>query len=63
MLEMTLAAENALNSPQRRGDCVRESSNTRGINCEYAELKGYQTVIVHSFILFDLVYFHSLSGL
>ena len=33
-LQMALAAENALNFPQRRWYCIRESSNTRGVNCE-----------------------------
>ena len=33
-LWMAIAAENALNSPQRRWDHTRESSNTRGVNCE-----------------------------
>ena len=32
-LWMALAAENVLNSPQRRWDHIRESSNTRGVNC------------------------------
>ena len=31
---MSSAAENVLNSPQRRWDHVRESSNTRGVNCK-----------------------------
>ena len=33
-LWMAIAAENALNFPQRRWDRTRESSNTRGVNCE-----------------------------
>ena len=33
-LWMAIAAENALNSSQRRWDHTRESSNTRGVNCE-----------------------------
>ena len=33
-LWMAIAAENVLNSPQRRWNCTRESSNTRGVNCE-----------------------------
>ena len=33
-LWMAIAAENALNSPQRRWDRTRESSNTGGVNCE-----------------------------
>ena len=33
-LWMASAAENALNSPQRRWDHIRESSNTRGVNCK-----------------------------
>ena len=31
-LRMALAAENSLNSPQRRWDRIGESSNTRGVN-------------------------------
>ena len=30
---MALAAEDALNVPQGKWDCIRESSNTRGVNC------------------------------
>ena len=33
-LWMAIAAENALNSPQRRWDRTRESFTTRGVNCE-----------------------------
>ena len=39
-LWLTLAAENALNSPQRRWDCIRESSNTRGVNCKVCWTHG-----------------------
>ena len=31
---LVLAAENALNSPQRRWDSIRGSSNTKGVNCK-----------------------------
>ena len=37
---MALVAENVLNSPQKRWDRIRERSNTRGVNCESAELDG-----------------------
>ena len=37
---MALAAENVLNSPQRRWDCIRESSNTKGVIVKSAELNG-----------------------
>ena len=39
-LWMALAAENALNSPQRRWNRIRESSNTRGVNCEVCWTHG-----------------------
>ena len=39
-LWVALAAENALNSPQRRWDCIRESSNTRGVDCKVCWTHG-----------------------
>ena len=39
-LWMALAAQNALNSPQRRCDYIRQSSNTRGVNCKVCWTSG-----------------------
>ena len=51
-LWMALAVENALNSPQRRCDRIRESSNTRGVNCEVCWTHGlsdYKHTHLHLF--------------
>ena len=37
-----------LNSPQRRWDCIRKSSNTRGVNCKVCWTQwGFQTINRH----------------
>ena len=47
---MALAAETALNSPQRRWDCIREGSNTRGVNCTLLNSRGYQTINIYIYV-------------
>ena len=47
-LWISLASKNVLNSPQRRWDCVRESSNARGVNCEVCWTRWDQTITIHS---------------
>ena len=37
---MVLVAENALNSPNGRWYCIRQNSNTRGVNCEVCWAQG-----------------------
>ena len=50
-LWMSTAAENALNSPQRRWDCTRESFNTKGCKfCSLLNSMGYQTINIHIYI-------------
>ena len=60
-LWMALAAENALSFPQRRWDCMRESSNIRGVNCEFC-----WTQVIHIQIYIYILYWLSnpiLSGI
>ena len=49
-----LAVENGLNSPQRSSDCIRESYNTRGVNCKvcWTHAWGFQTInlYIHIYI-------------
>ena len=50
-LWMTSAAENALNSPQKRWDWIRESSSTKWCNLwSLLSSRGFQTVNIHSYI-------------
>ena len=40
-----------LNSPQRRWDCIRKSSNTRGVNCKVCWTQwGFQTINRHVYV-------------
>ena len=45
-----LAIENALNSPQRRWDRIRENSNTRGVNCSLLNSRGFQTINLYIYL-------------
>ena len=55
-LWMALAAENALNSPQRTWDRIRESSNTRGVNCKVCWTHGwFQTINLY---IYSTLYLH-----
>ena len=46
---MTLVAENALNSPQRRWDWIRENFNTRGVtwSTEFKGISDYKHTHLH----------------
>ena len=46
-LWIALAPENALKSPQQRWYCIRESSNTRGVNCEVCWTQGISDYNIH----------------
>ena len=40
-----------LNSPQRRWDCLRKSSNTRGVKCKVCRTQwGFQTINRHVYV-------------
>ena len=52
---MTLAAENVLNSPQRRSDCIRESSNTMVVNCEACGTQGDIRLLTYTFTFERLI--------
>ena len=42
-----------LNSPQRRWDCIRKSSNTKGVNCKVCWTQwGFQTINRHVYVWF-----------
>ena len=60
-----------LNFPQRRWDCIRKSSNTRGVNCKVCWTQwGFQTINRHVYVyvyvtditnIYELVYIRHLE--